>query len=323
MANLRTWLEPGKILAVTAPSTTSGTLTRLANQDGGGADLASETVVAAGTVRKGPYTIATRWEYPDTFTASISAGYGIASEGGDFAYPAVPDGAHVVPQNVAGIFDDFVYQAIAETDTPWILNSGSDAEAIDPAINAQAGGVLRLTSGNAGTGVAADGAQLACHIPMTAAKGGLVFETRLHINTAVTTVQVVAGFTDVTTLELPAAVGSSDAITTNASDGVFFVYDTDADTDQWFGIGVAGDTDATGSGALGIAPTADTWQTLRIEVDADGATARFYIDGSLAGSLTASAVTASTSIYATIVVNATTTTSRTVDVDYIYVGHNR
>lgn len=316
------WLPPHQSLTVTAPSTASGTLSRLANQPGGGEDLASETVAANASVVKGPFSIATRWSFPATFTYSTEeAGL---SGGANHEYPSLGgDGAHLIPRDVFALFDDFVYQTITEADTPWIFNSGTDPQAIDPAINVQAGGVLRLTCGDAGTGVAADGSQLACHIPMTANKGGLVFEARLNIDTAVTTVQVVAGFTDVTTLELPASIGASDAITTTFSDGCAFVFDTGADTDQWFAVGVAGDTDATGNGATGIAPTADTYQTLRIEIDADGATARFYIDGTLVKSLTASAVTAATSIYATVVVNATTTTSRSVDVDYIYVGHNR
>lgn len=221
------------------------------------------------------------------------------------------------------IFDDFTYQTLTEADTPWILNSGADAQAIDPAINAQEGGVVRLTSGDAGSGVANDGSQIICHIPVQADSGGLVFETRLHINTAVTDVQVCAGLTDVTTLELPASVGGSDAITTTFSNGCVFCYDTGADTDEWFAIGVDGDTDATGNAATGTAPTADTYQKLRIEVDADGEGARFYIDGTLAGTLTAAATAASTNLYATVIVNATTTTSKTLDVDYIKVSTDR
>ena len=36
------------------------------------------------------------------------------------------------------LFDDFIQQTLTEADTPWILNSGSDEQAIDPAIGAQA-----------------------------------------------------------------------------------------------------------------------------------------------------------------------------------------
>lgn len=321
MSNISEWLEPGKVLTVVSDGS-AGTLTRLADQPGGGADLGTTSIAASATASVGPFAVATRWSIPETFTYSVASGFG--SSGADHSYLESPAGEHVIPRSVVGIFDDFLYQVgFTEVDTPWILNSGSDAEALDPAVAAAEGGVIVLTSGDAGTGVAADGSQIICSVPMQADSGGLVFEARLHINTAVTTVQVAAGFTDVTTLELPASVGGSDAITTTFSNGCCFIYDTGADTDQWFAVGVAGDTDATGNGATGIAPAADTYQTLRIEVDDDGAGARFYINGTLEGTLTASAVAVSTNLYATVVVNSTTTTSRTVDVDYIYAGVNR
>lgn len=221
------------------------------------------------------------------------------------------------------LFDDFLYQTLTEADTPWILNNGTDTTGTDAVVSADEGGKIVLTSGDAGSGVAADGSQMVAHIPVQADSGGLVFETRLHINTAVTTVQVVAGLTDSTSLELPAAVGSSDAITTTLSNGCVFVFDTDADTDEWFAVGVDGDTDATGNGTTSTAPTADTYQTLRIEIDADGEGAKFFIDGDLVKTLTAAATSATTNLYATVLVNATTTTSRSVDVDYVLVQHDR
>lgn len=220
------------------------------------------------------------------------------------------------------LFDDFLYQTITEADTPFIFNSGSDSWGLDPLISIQECGAVRLTSGDAGSGVAADGSQIVCAIPVQADSGGLVFETRLRINTAVTDIQVFAGLTDVTTLELPASV-SGTTITTTLSNGVGFVYDTGATTDQWYCIGVDGDTDATGNGLSGEVPVADTYQRLRIEVDADGEGAKFYIDGNLVGTLTAAACAASTNLYATVVIDSTTTTSKTVDIDYILVEHDR
>lgn len=243
--------------------------------------------------------------------------------GGNHAYMVPGATTHSVNRNVVVVFDDFLYQTITAADTPWIVTSGIDAQAADPAINTQAGGVIRLTTGDADGAVANDGSQIICSVPMTANAGGLVFETRLHINTAVTTVSVWAGFTDVNTLEEPATIGGSDAITGVADDCVVFAYDTGADTDEWFAIGFDSTTEATGAGATGTAPTADTYQTLRIEVDSDGASARFYIDGTLAGTTTANTVTPGTTLYATVGANATTTTQRTVDIDYIYVGHSR
>lgn len=316
MSESRLSLPPGRVLVVHASA--AGTLSRLSGDNR--STMSSESVAAGSTVRKGPYTVATAWKYPSTLTLSYDDA---GADGSSHSYAPSQDGLHAVSREVFSIFDDFLHQTLTEADTPWIFNSGSDDLAVDPAVNAQAGGALRLTSGDAGTGIAADGSQVVSHVPMTPDKGGLVFEARLKINTAVTGAQVVAGFTDVTTLELPASIGGSDAITTTLSNGCVFVYDVGADTDQWFAVGVSGDTDATGSGATGVAPVADTWVTLRIEVDADGQGARFYINGTLVATLTANAAAAGTNLYATVVVNSTTTASKVVDVDYLYAGHNR
>ena len=221
------------------------------------------------------------------------------------------------------LFDDFLYQTITEADTPWILNSGADAQAIDPAISAQEGGVIRITTGDADGTTANDGSQLVAHIPVQADSGGLVFETRLHINTAVTTVSVVAGLTDSTSLEEPFTIAGT-TITSTASDAACFVYDTAQTTDQWYACAVDSNTDDTGNALTGVAPVADTYQVLRIEVSSDGATIRFYINGTLTNTLSGAAgVSPDVNLYATVIACATTTTSRTVDVDYIYVAHTR
>lgn len=238
-------------------------------------------------------------------------------------YQVPQDKVHSMKREVFGVWDDFLSQTQVEADGVWIENSGSDAQAVDPTVQATSeGGVITLVSGNADGSTAADGSQIVAHIPVQADNGGLVFETRLHIDSAVTTVSVVAGFTDSTSLEEAATI-SGTTITTTASNAVVFVYDTAQTTDQWYGIGVDGDTDATGNGITGTAPTADTYQVLRIEVDADGEGARFYIDGVLKRSLSAAATSATTNLFATVIVNATTTTSRAVDIDYIYFGYTR
>jgi hypothetical protein len=222
------------------------------------------------------------------------------------------------------IKDDFAYQTLTEADTPWILNKGSDAQALDPAVTStkEAGGVVQLVTGNDGTGVAVDGSQLVCSIPMKPSAGGLYGEARVLIAAAVTNAQLVVGFTDTTTLELPASV-SGTTITTTASDGCFFVYDTGATTDQWYAIGVDTDVDAPDNALTGIAPTADVYQTLRIEVDSDGAKARFFIDDSLVKELKSAVVTPGVDLFFTVIANATTTTSKTVKVDFVDIGHLR
>jgi len=220
------------------------------------------------------------------------------------------------------LFDDFIQQTLVEADTPWILNEGSDGSATDPAISAQEGGVVRLTTGTGDGSTAQDASQIVCHIPVQADSGGLVFETRLHINTAITNVSVCAGLTDSTSLEEP-FTNAADVITSTATDAACFLYDTSATTDEWWMLAVDSDSDDTGNAATGTAPTADTYQTLRIEVDADGNTVRYYIDGTLEGTLTNAGVSPSVNLYATVIACGDGTASKTVDVDYIYVGHKR
>lgn len=222
------------------------------------------------------------------------------------------------------IYDDFVYQAITENDNPWILNSGAGGAAIDPAINAQAGGVLRLTAGTTDATFANDGSQLVGHIPVQAASGGLMFETRLHINTAITAVSVVAGLTDATGLEEPFNIASGDVGTSTASDGAAFVYDADATTKGWFAMAVDSNADDTDNGTCAVAPVADTYQVLRLEVSVGGGTCTFYINGTSRRVLSNAGVTPNVNLYPTIAICGTGTAAvKTVDVDYIRVGHTR
>jgi len=230
-----------------------------------------------------------------------------------------------MPINSVTLFDDFLsQQVLVEAETPWVLNSGDDAEAVDPVINTtnQQNGTLLMTTGNAGTGTSHDDVGIVGDMPWKANQGSLVFECRLHINSAITDAQVVMGFTDTQGLEIPAAI-SGTSITTTAEDMVLFAYDTGATTDQWYCLGSAATTDATGNAISGVAPTADTYQVFRIEVDADGAGARFYIDNVLVGTLTANACTATVALYPIVMACATTTTSKTIDVDYIYASARR
>lgn len=223
------------------------------------------------------------------------------------------------------IFDDFI--CLTESDSPWILNKGSDGQALDPAVNIQERGVLRLTTGdNSGT-LAEDGSQIVCAIPVQADSGDLVFEARLKINTAITGVSVNVGLTDSTSLEEPFSIATA-TITSTATDAACFVYDADATTKEWYACSVDGDTDDTGNATTTVAPVADTWQILRITVSADGNTVRFYTGTSqsnmtLKKTLTNAGVSPDVNLYATIVANSTTTASKTVDVDYIKVQHTR
>lgn len=235
----------------------------------------------------------------------------------------LPNNYSKKPSQKFEIFDDFMYQTITEADTPWIFNKGNDAQATDPTIVADAErGVIRLTTGNNSGTLSDDGSQLVCAVPVQADSGGLVFEARLKINTAVTAVSVNVGLTDSTSLEEPFTISGS-TITANADDAACFVYDTAQTTDQWMACSVDSTTVDEDSDLTGIAPVADTYQTLRIEIEPDGNTIQFYINGLLVRTLTVAGITPSVNLYATIIANATTTTSKVVDVDYVYVAHNR
>jgi len=221
------------------------------------------------------------------------------------------------------VFDDFTEQTLTEANGPWIENSGSDAQALDPAINAAACGTVRLVTGNADGTTAADASQIVCHLPMTAAAGGLFGEVRLKCVTNVATMSLFAGFTDVTTLEEP-FTNSADVITSTASDAFGFLYDTDATTDTWWTVAVDTDVDDTGNAAITALPVADTYQVLRVESDIAGDVLKFYVDGVHVKTLSGTGgITPGTSLYFTVVACATTTTSKTVDIDYINIGHCR
>lgn len=218
-------------------------------------------------------------------------------------------------------FDDFLGDVIADQ---WGTLEGTDSGTTDAAIlSGGIGGVLRLTTGDAGTGLAADQVQIVQALQWQASNGGLVFQTRLKLS-AITTCYVFVGFTDLAaTLEGPiVSAASADTITTNATDAVGFMFDTRMSTDNWWLVGVANDVDATAQNS-GYAPVADDYETLRIEVASDGK-ATFFRNGLQVGTQMSGAVTAGIDLTPTITVSKTSVAaSMTMDVDYVHVAMTR
>ncbi len=217
-------------------------------------------------------------------------------------------------------FDDFLGDVIADQ---WNLVEGTDSATSDAAILAGGiGGVLRITTGDAGTGLAADMPQLTQALQWQASNGGLAFECRIKFS-AITTFYAFLGFTDLVTLEAPIiSAGSVDTFTTNATDAVGFMFDSRMSTDNWWLTGVANDVDATMQNS-GYAPVADTYAKFRIEVSAAGA-ATFFYNGLQVGATLAGAVTAGTDLTPTIAVGKTSVAaSMTADLDYVSVAMNR
>lgn len=222
------------------------------------------------------------------------------------------------------VHDELNGKADTEAEHGWILNSGTDAQAIDPALDtAQAGGVWQLVTGDLDGTTAADGSGMVwadMPIRLDSAGGNTIIECRIRIKSAITTVSVGFGLTDATGLEEP-FTGSADTITSTATDAVGFLFDSENTTQEWFGCAVDTDTDDTGNATTTVAPVADTWQILTIEISNDGATINFYVNGGAASLALSGAagVGPDVVLYPYLIANATTTTSRTVDVDYVRV----
>lgn len=228
---------------------------------------------------------------------------------------------YIGPQRFVALFDDFIGDAI---DAKWDVQEGTDSATSASAILAGGiGGVLRLTTGDAGTGLAADMIQLTQALQWQASNGDLILEVRAKLS-AITTCYAFIGFTDLAaSLEAPIeSAASANTITTNATDAVGFMFDTRMSTDNWWLVGVATDVDATAQN-MGSAPVADTYATFRVEVTSAGV-ATFYYNGTAVGTAMTGAVTAAADLTPTIAVSKTSVTaSMTMDIDYISVSMAR
>lgn len=219
------------------------------------------------------------------------------------------------------LHDDFLGEEIEGTS--WQSVIGSNASCLQALVLAdQIGGQARLTTGaGAGATMAVNGVQLQSRLNWRASQGCLACEFRVQMD-AITSVCVFLGLTDqVSALEMPFTLAAGDALTSNASDAVGVLFDTAADTDNWWLVGVAADVDAAKQNT-GVAPVASTMETWRIEISAAGV-ASFYRNGTLIGTAMAAAVTASASLTPVVAAFARTNASRNIDVDFASVRASR
>ncbi|HEC61438.1 hypothetical protein LCGC14_0705670 [marine sediment metagenome] len=216
-------------------------------------------------------------------------------------------------------YDDFMGNTIRDE---WALDSGSTAS--DPALDQQQFGVIAFTT-NADSAYADDFSAITLGLHWSADQGSLVFETRLRHVTNITAQAVCFGLTDVQADEQWAAIDGSDVVTIAANDGVAFCFDDTATSKQWFALGVDGTTPSTGNGAVGAgsAPVAGTFQIFRIEVDAAGEDARFYIDGALVATLTANVVNVGVLLTPFLNIDNLGDPVDVIDMDYIYISAAR
>ncbi|MEN9903127.1 MAG: hypothetical protein RL651_1791 [Pseudomonadota bacterium] len=238
-------------------------------------------------------------------------GFVAGEHGSQFVFPS--------PDTVA-FFDDFIGDLVLDE---WGFVEGTDSATSAAAILAGGiGGVLRLTTGDAGTGYAADAEQMNMALQWQASNGGLFLEARLKLS-AITTCYAFIGFTDTLSLEAPiVSASSANTLTTNATDAVGFMFDTNMTADTWWLTGVANDVDATAQNT-GYAPVADTYAKFRIEISSAGA-ATFFYNGVLVGTTMTGAVTAATDLTPIITVSKlSVAAAMNLDLDYIALGMQR
>src|SRR5215208_6580027 len=106
----------------------------------------------------------------------------------------VASAAHAV------IFDHFTGASL--NTGLWTAVEGTDSATSAAALSSAPGGVLLLTTGDAGTGAAADMEQIVSQLAYKASEGGLSMETRIKLS-AITTCLLFVGFTDSLSLEVP------------------------------------------------------------------------------------------------------------------------
>lgn len=221
---------------------------------------------------------------------------------------------------LAPIDDDFIGGAL---NPMWVTRTGTNGSCLisDPNV---VRGVLRMATGaDAGATMALNGAQVALgQRPYQADMGSLYVECRLRMS-AITAVSVFVGFTDqFVALEAPIiSAASADTLTTNATDAVGWMFDTSMATDNWWLTGVAADVDATAENGA-VAPTANTYETLRVELTTAGV-ANFWRNGAQVGGAMSAAVTATVALTPVVAAFSRGATSRNIDLDYIQVGCKR
>lgn len=185
--------------------------------------------------------------------------------------------ADTSPRYIQSVVDDFLGSAISAPN--WSVAKGSDAGTVNFAtLAAQAGGVVRGTTGAGGTTtMAVNGVQIAGGRNYLVSNGVIVMEADIKPS-AIATINFFVGLTDTTigTLQAPFTI-SGGTPTANCTNGVGFVFDTGATASTTKLANVNGG----GTAALvetGLTPDVAAFHRYRVAVDALG-NAYFFIDG--------------------------------------------
>jgi hypothetical protein len=198
------------------------------------------------------------------------------------------------------------------------VTQGSDDLTAEAHINS-AIGEYSMTSGNADGAVTVDGVVMDAALAWEGEEGGGI-EARCGLKIdSIANAAFYFGFHDrlaSSAIESPFALGGSNAITSTATDGCGFLFDTGADTDEIWCLGVSNDTDSVDSATSGIAPVAGTYLDLMVRLI--GTTAKYYINDALVKTLTG-ASRATIDLTPCILVDGRTTASKVLTIDYLLV----
>lgn len=235
------------------------------------------------------------------------------------------DGALVNDADAGKIYVADHFKAAA-VNSSWNLAKGTDLQTVDFAVDTtvKAGGV-KGTTGDAGTGVAADGVAISINNPVQRATDKRIDLSVSFQIDAITTVGFFIGLTDVlpaTTLEEPFSL-SGTTFTSTATDAAGILFDTAATTDTLRLVSVANDVDGTHIDT-GVAFAAATAYDIHMSLLPDGSVEFFVMltDGTAfslgtSHTLAAGSVRTGVNLYPIVVACARTTAVRNVTLDFV------
>lgn len=215
-------------------------------------------------------------------------------------------------------FDHFNGPVLSTFD--WLVYKGSDGGAAYPVINVQKGGVCRAVAGaGAGATMAVNGSQINGSLNFEPDQGFAEFGTSVKLS-AITTSAVFIGFTDQSSaLAMPFTLSGS-TLTSNASNGVGFLFDTAATAATWKCVSVATDVDGAVTDT-GIAPATTLFDHIGLYLDALG-NCDFYLNGKMVAQNLV-AVTPTAPLCPVVAGFRRAASALNIDIDYIYAAADR
>ena len=227
------------------------------------------------------------------------------------------------PIGDAILFDDFVgYTVLAAacSESPWEVTAMTSNTVLT--VPCEPGGILRLLTDNTDNDVA----MVAAGTFRTRVQDGAVDALfRIKVNTA-TNLGISLGLTDANTeSNLMPWDDSGGTLTTTASTGIGFVFDTGGNT-KWDTVYVDDDSDGSQVSSCEVV-TAATYQTFRIRLEDNGSgnqvRAEFSIDCNKYYEVRTATIDRDALLTPFVAVQNQGTTAHNLDIDYIYVSQSR